>query len=98
MLATSKDLFWIIFSLSLGLFTIFTCWAIYYLVMILRNANKMMSSVREKIELVDKILKLVRDKLEKSSSHLSVIADSVIKLVGFMMERQQNTNKKRKNP
>jgi len=64
--------------------------------MIMRNANKMMTSARQKLELIDKILKIVKDKLEKSSSHLSVIADSAIKLAGFMIDKQKKTKKGKK--
>jgi len=69
------------------------------MITMLRNASKMTASIREKLELVDKILKLVKDKLEKGSNHMALISDSVIKLVGFFMEKQKTgsgKNKKKK--
>lgn len=62
----------------------------------LKNFSKMTISVREKLELVDNILKLVHDKLEKGSNHMSVVADSAIKLVGFLMEKQGKASSKKK--
>ena len=56
----------------------------------------MMTSARQKLELVDKILKIVKEKLEKSSSHLSVIADSAIKLAGFLIDKKKRTKGKKK--
>lgn len=54
-------------------------------------------SIREKLELVDKILNLVKEKLEKGSNHMALVSDSVIKLVGFLMEKQsKSSNKSRK--
>lgn len=92
-LESSNDLFLVAASLCLVLFTMFVCWAMYYLVVMLRNVSRMTTSVREKLELVDSILKLVKDKLEKGSNHMAVIADSTIKLVGLFMEKQKKNKK-----
>jgi len=96
MLESSKDLFLVAASLCLVWFTIFVCWAMYYLVVMLRNVSRMTTSIREKLELVDSILKLVKDKLEKGSNHMAVIADSAIKLVGLFMEKQSKKSSRKK--
>src|SRR3989338_2538005 len=89
MLETSKDLLFVVLAFCILWFTVFVCWGLYYMITMLRNASKMTASIREKLELVDKILKLVKDKLEKGSNHMALISDSVIKLVGLAMEKQQ---------
>ena len=94
MLETSKDLLFIIIAFSILWFTVFLCWGMYYLIMILRNFGKMTLSIREKLELVDKILNLVKEKLEKGSNHMALVSDSVIKLVGFLMEKQSKSSNK----
>ncbi|OGY47152.1 MAG: hypothetical protein A3J62_01875 [Candidatus Buchananbacteria bacterium RIFCSPHIGHO2_02_FULL_38_8] len=99
MLETSKDLLFVVLAFCILWFTVFVCWGLYYMITMLRNASKMTASIREKLELVDKILKLVKDKLEKGSNHMALISDSVIKLVGFFMEKQKTgsgKNKKKK--
>src|SRR3990167_3452099 len=96
MLETSKDILWLALAGSVVLFTIFVCWALFYLIMMLKNMNKITASVREKLELVDKILKLVKDKLEKGSNHVALISDSVIKLVGFLMDKQAKSSGRKK--
>ncbi len=88
MLETSKDLLFIVIAFCILWFTVFVCWGLYYLIMMLKNFSKMTASIREKMEIVDKILKLVHEKLEKGSNHMAVLADSAIKLVGFFMEKQ----------
>jgi len=90
MLETSKDLLLVVIAASVALFTIFTCWAIFYVVVMLRNVSKMTVSIREKLEIVDKILKLIKEKLEKGSNHMALVSDSVIKLVGFLMDKQKS--------
>src|SRR3989344_5017668 len=96
MLETSKDLLYIVIAFAVLWLTVFFCWALYYVISMLRNMSKITVSVREKLELVDKILKLVKDKLEKGSNHMAVLADSAIKLVGFFVEKQKSSKTKGK--
>jgi len=96
MLETSSDVLRIVIAASVGIFTIFVCLAIYYVVVILRDFSKLSTSLRLKLELVEKILNLVKDKMEKGSNHMAILADSAIKLVGFIMEKQKNSSQKKK--
>ncbi len=98
MLETSTDLLKIIIAFCILWLTVFICWAMYYLVMMLKDFSRMAHSVREKLEVADKILKLVQQKLERGSDHMAIIADSAIKLVGFIMEKQKKepTDKKKR--
>jgi hypothetical protein len=96
MLETSKDLLFVVIAFCILWLTVFICWSLYYVVMMLRNASKITTSIREKMEIVDKILKLVHQKLETGSNHMAVLADSAIKLVGFIMEKQGKGSSKRK--
>jgi len=98
MLETSKDLLFVLLGISILAFTVFVCAALYYIIVMLKNFSKMTISIREKMETVDKILKLVKEKLEKGSNHMAVLADSAIKLVGFFMEKQKKSSgSKKKN-
>jgi len=99
MFATTRDLLNIVLAASVIILTVFVCWAVYYVGKIFRDASRVASSVRLKLELIDKILNLVKDKLEKGASHLGLIADSAIKLAGYFIERQvekPDKNRKRK--
>ncbi|MFA6322377.1 MAG: hypothetical protein WCX71_02755 [Candidatus Buchananbacteria bacterium] len=98
MLETSKDLLMVVIAFCILWFTVFMCWAMYYLVVMLKDFSRMTTSIREKLELVDNILKLVKQKLEKGSDHMAIIADSAIKIVGFVMDKQKKAavEKKRK--
>lgn len=94
MIESSKDILYIVIAFSILWVTVFFCWAFYYLIATLRNVSKMTLSVREKLELVDNILKLVKDKLEKGTNHMALLSDSAIKLVGFLMEKHQSNKGK----
>ena len=96
MFETSKDLLLVAIAGAVALLTIFTCWALYYVIVMLKNMSRMTVSIRQKLELVDKILKLVKEKLEKGSNHIALISDSVIKLVGFLMDKQAKSSGRKK--
>lgn len=96
MLETSKDLLVIVFAFCILWFTVFLCWAMYYFIVMLRDFSRMTSSFREKLDLIDNILNLVKRKLEKSSDHLSIIADGVIKLVTFLIEKKKETGERKR--
>ncbi len=88
MFSTSRDVLFVVLSVCTVAVTVFLVWALYQLGQILHNANRVATSLRLKLELIDKILNLVKEKLEKGASHLGLIADSAIKLVGYFIERQ----------
>jgi len=92
MLETSKDLLFVVIAFCILWFTVFICWGLYYFISILRNTSKMTVSIRQKLELVDKILKLIKEKLEKGTNHMALVSDSIIKLVGFVMEKQKKSS------
>jgi hypothetical protein len=91
MFETSKDILLLVIAFCVLLFTLFSVWGIYYVVVMLRNASKMVVSIREKLETVDKILKLTKEKLEKGSNHMSMLADSAIKLTGFFVDKHKKS-------
>jgi len=96
MFETSKDLLYIILAFCILWFTAFVCWALYYIISVMRSVAKITDSAKKKMQMVDDILKLVKDKLDKGSNHMSILADSAIKLVGFVMDKQKKSTAKSK--
>jgi len=96
MLNTTKDIFWLVAAFSLGFFTFFVCWAIYYFIMMFRDAHRVVASIKQKIELVDNILKLVKEKLEHTSTHLTAISDNIFKIVSYFIDKQNDKKGKKK--
>ena len=50
-LESSQDLLYIVLALCVLWFTVFLCWLLYQAARVLRNANKIIESVTEKLEL-----------------------------------------------
>jgi hypothetical protein len=91
MLESSKDVLFIALALCSLWLTIFVCWSLWYIITMLRDAHKLVKSVREKMETVDAVLSVVRDKLEEGSSHLGMIADTILRFGGYFLEKKMKS-------
>lgn len=89
MLETSKDLLFIILAFCILWFTIFLTWAIFYLVMILRNANLMISDFRKKMEKLDEVVDFIKDKLGEGFASFAVLVKGVLKIVDIFRETKK---------
>lgn len=94
MFETSKDLLLIILAVCILGFTIFICWAIYYFIMILRQANQIVKDIREKIKKIDDTITLIKEKIEHSASHLTLLAEGVRQTMVYMKEKKEKKKKK----
>src|SRR3989339_1766405 len=89
----SRDLLNIIIALSVLLFTIFSCWAIYYLARILQQMFKVIKETRERLNKFDELVKMIKEKIEHSASYLPLIMEGVKKLVEIMRSRAKKKKK-----
>ncbi|MEI6597107.1 MAG: hypothetical protein WCL13_02755, partial [bacterium] len=91
----SHDLLNIIIALSVMLFTIFSCWAIYYLARILQQFFKVIKETRNRLNKFDELVKMVKEKIEHSASYLPLIMEGVKKLVELMKNRKEKKKGKK---
>ncbi|HAM88708.1 MAG: hypothetical protein US83_C0003G0053 [Candidatus Falkowbacteria bacterium GW2011_GWC2_38_22] len=94
MFETSKDILNIVIASSIGLFTIFVCWAIYYFVQILRQGFKAVEEMRLRLKKIDNAIKAFKEKIEHSTSHIVLIAEGIKKLVEVIKERTEKGGEK----
>lgn len=92
----SRDLLNIIIALSVLLFTIFSCWAIYYLARILQQFFKVIKETRDRLNKFDELAKMIKEKIERSSSYLPLIGEGVKKLVEIMKNRAEKKKRSKK--
>ena len=72
-LSSSQDLLYIVLSLSILWFTIFLCWLLYQAGRMLKNANEIVESIAEKLELITEAIGFIKDKVDGMSAHMGVI-------------------------
>jgi hypothetical protein len=96
MIETTKDILYLVISFVVLLLTIFLCWVIFYVAMILKEFKKIVFDVRRKIELVETVLNVLKDKIEHTSSYLKLLMESVGSIVEFLKDRKEEKVGKKK--
>lgn len=96
MLQTSQDVFFLVLAACIFLLTLFTCWVIYYFAMIFREAKKIVTDVRQKIELVEALITTLKEKIEHTSSYMKLLVESAGNIVEFLKDRKEEKVKKSK--
>jgi len=97
MLETSKDLLYIVIAFCVLWLTVFMCWTIYYVAMLLKQAYDLTRGFRNKLERLDDLMDLAKRRLENSGSHLALMAEGVGQLVKYLVNKKtQKTTKKKK--
>lgn len=101
MINTSTDILWVTIAVCIALFTIFSCWGIFYLVMIIRAASKSVKRVEQVIESIHEVIKTTKEKIEHSAAYFSVIGEGMKKVMeiakdsGVMGEKSKKSKKKK---
>ncbi|MDD4995308.1 MAG: hypothetical protein PHW53_02510 [Patescibacteria group bacterium] len=95
MFDSSKDILYIVIAFCVLWVTIFLCWVIYYVAMILRQAHSLMNELKEKMQAIDDAIRGVREKIEHSSVHLALIADGARYLVKYFTENKESKRTKK---
>ena len=81
MFDSTQDLLYIVLSLAVLWFTIFLCWLMYQAARVLRNANNIIESITEKLELITDAMHFVKEKVDKMSGVMGVMNSAVGELV-----------------
>lgn len=99
MLNTSQDLLFYVLALCAILITIFTCWLLYYFIVIIRNVYNLTKLLKGKLEAVDEILKLIKNNLTSVSNYINLIVTGIDKIVNYVQNkssRKKTSDKKSK--
>lgn len=92
----SRDLLNVIIALSVLLFTVFSCWAIYYLARILRQFFQVIKEMRDRLNKFDELMKSMKEKIEHSASYLFLIGEGIKKLLEVVRQRSEKKKKSKK--
>ncbi|MFH1366408.1 MAG: hypothetical protein ABIH38_00260 [Patescibacteria group bacterium] len=97
MFETSKDVLLWVLSACLAFFTFFLCWAIYLVIKMLRQGNKAIEHLREKIDETCEVVHTIKDKIINSATSLNVMASSVSRIINFFKERKEKKKSAKKD-
>lgn len=97
MLETSKDILYVVIAFCVLWFTIFVCWVIYYLAMILKRVNGVMETFTRTFEAIGNFFEKAKEKLEKTSSSLTMLMELGKKIYDIVLEKKAARKKSKVN-
>lgn len=93
---TTKDILFLVIAFCVLLFTIFLVWLFYYFIAIVRDINKVVSSVEDKVEKVGLVIDLVKNKVDNSATHFILLVEAIKQIIKFAMERREERREAKK--
>ena len=104
MFETSNDFINIAIGTAIIIFTIFLCWALYYIVMMLKRASQatkeiseFISSLKEKLDKFENLLSTIEEKIKNTTSYIPLLMKGVTELIGYISKKKEEKTEKRKN-
>jgi len=88
-LESSKDILFLVLAFCALWFTAFVCWALYYVITILRDASNAVSEIRDRIAAIDDAVRMVREKVESSLGSFGIAATGLKMLSGYLAKRKE---------
>ena len=70
--------------------------ALFYLILLLREAHRTVHGVREKTEKFHKALQDIREKIENSATYITLGMEGVKELVKYVMDKREEKKRKKK--
>ena len=93
---TTLDILYLSLSAaSLGI-AFFLCWALYYLVMSLKDVRFLLHGARRRIEMVWDVIGLLKEKLQIGGALFTVAARGVKELAEYVRQWNENQTKRPK--
>ncbi|MBU0648874.1 hypothetical protein KJ969_02120 [Patescibacteria group bacterium] len=90
MFESTKDILYIVIAFCALWVTIFLCWVIYYVAMILKQAYGMTNEFKERVAGIDEAIRGILEKIEHSSAYLALIADGAKYLIRHFTEKKES--------
>ena len=88
MFETSKDILYLVISFCVLWTTVFLCWMFYYVMRLLRNANRVVEEFRVRLQALTEAINYVRGKVEHMSGLMSLVTDGATGLVKKMITKK----------
>lgn len=99
MLNSSQDILFYVLAICAIMLTAFTCWILYYIIAIIRNAYDATKSIKKKIDALDDILKTVKANLNSAANYVGLVVSGIDKIVAYVQNKKpskpEKNNKKK---
>lgn len=96
MFENSKDVLNLTLAFCALWLAFFLSWLLFYVIMIVKNAHELVKNIKAKLDLAATVLTAVKEKIDDSANTLSILVQSVGKIVAYVMEKQTAPKRSRK--
>ena len=93
MLNTSQDILFYVLAICAIMLTAFTCWILYYIIAIIRNAYDATKSIKKKIDALDDILKIIKANLNSAANYVGLVVSGIDKIVDYVQNKKSTETK-----
>lgn len=97
LIETSKDLLYVVLTFAVLWFVIFFSWIMFYVIMIVRQTHKMVSTFRSRVDQIGQAAEKIKAKFESSSTYIKIIGKLAEKAIATFVEKKRakkSTSKK----
>jgi len=96
MVEVSQSTLFFAVALCVLIFTGFLVWIMYYLGKMMKQSNEMITEFREKMAEFEETITSIKEKVSASASSIAFVADEIKNIVGFVQDRKELKNRKRR--
>ena len=94
MFNTSRDLLNLIIAFCVLFFTVFLCWMIYYMAMILKNIHDVMDKFTTTLDMISGFFGKAREKLDNTSANFGMMMELGKKIIEIVKAKQEKKKEK----
>lgn len=95
-LESSKDILYLVIAFSVLWLTAFLCWALYYVISILRDTADLIEDVKNKLDALENAVTGMKERMSKSVSALGTMATGAKFAMQLFEKHAEKTVKKAK--
>ena len=93
-LESSRDILNIVLAFCVLWFTAFLCWALYYVISLLRDASHTVSDIRDRLHAIDDAVRGVRSHFETAVGSFGAVATGLKMVMSFIESRKEKVRSK----
>ncbi len=87
-LSTSREVYYIVASISLGLITIFLCWALYEIARLVKKANHIVDEADEKLHELEASARGLLERVTNLTSYASLFGEGIKTVIGYVQAKK----------
>jgi hypothetical protein len=95
-MTNTRDILYVVLAVAAVWTTVFLCWALFELALILHRANRIVKETTEKLTRIEKMFLSIKEKLENSAGVLGVIAESGRAALSMFKAHEEKQGKRKK--